>query len=454
LGKLYFDSALLPSGWADAVTVDIAADGRIARVSAGAPPSPDAERHAIGLPGVPNLHSHAFQRGMAGLAEVAGDTPDSFWTWRKVMYQFLDHLSPDDVEAIVAQLYVEMLEAGFTSVAEFHYLHHAPDGTQYDDVAEMAGRIAAAADASGTGLTLLPYTHGGFGGQPVAAQQRRFVSKDVAAFERLLDGARRHAGRLSHANIGIAPHSLRAVSPEVLAAALPLSADGPIHIHVAEQLREVEDCVAWSKQRPVEWLLDHADVGAGWCLIHATHMTDTERDAVAKSGAVAGLCPQTEANLGDGIFDGAAFLAAGGQFGIGTDSHIRVDVAEELRSLEYSQRLRDRRRNVLGRPGQSTGGLLFRNAQCGGLKALGRDSGGLQEGRIADIVALDAEHPALVGRPGDRLLDSWIFAGDGRCVDAVWVAGVQVVGSGRHVRRDAIASTFKSKMKRLLSKAL
>ena len=452
MGKLYFETAWLPGGWANGVTVDIGAYGRIARVAAGTQPSPDTSRHAIGLPGMPNLHSHAFQRGMAGLAEVAGETADTFWTWRQVMYRFLDHLTPDDVEAIAAQLYVEMLQAGYTSVAEFHYLHHAPDGAPYADPAEMAARIAAAADQSGIGLTLLPvlYAQGGFGGQPLEARQRRFASRHIDEFAALLEGARRHVTGLAHAQAGVAPHSLRAVTPEDLAGAIGLAGTGPIHIHAAEQIKEVDDCLAWSGQRPVEWLLAHAAIDARWCLIHATHMTPTEVTALAGSGAVAGLCPQTESNLGDGIFDGAGYLSASGRFGIGGDSHIRVDVAEELRTLENSQRLRDRRRNVLGLTGKSTGARLYGEALRGGAQALARTCGALAEGQLADIIALDANSPVLAGRSGDRLIDSWVFAGDGRCVDAVWVAGKQVVAEGRHTAREAVAARFRKAMQRLL----
>ena len=453
MGKLYFETAWLPGGWAAGVTMDIAADGRIVSVAAGTAPPPDASRHAIGLPGMPNLHSHAFQRGMAGLAEVAGETADTFWTWRQVMYRFLDHLTPDDVEAIAAQLYVEMLQAGYTSVAEFHYLHHAPDGAPYADCAEMAGRIAAAADQSGIGLTLLPvlYAHGGFGGQPLEARQRRFASRHTDEFAALVEGARKHVTGLAHAAIGIAPHSLRAVTPQDLTDAIALAGTGPIHIHAAEQTREVDECLAWSGQRPVEWLLANAAVSARWCLIHATHMTPKEVSALAASGAVAGLCPQTESNLGDGIFAGAAYLSAGGRFGVGGDSHIRVDVAEELRTFENSQRLRDRRRNVLGVPGKSTGARLYGDALRGGAQALARPCGALAEGQLADIVALDARHPVLAGRSADRLIDSWMFAGDGRCVEAVWVAGKQFVAEGRHMARDAVAARYAKTMHQLLT---
>jgi formiminoglutamate deiminase len=334
MSKLYFERALLPEGWAGRVVIGIDAEGRIAEVTPGRSPEGADHRSDIGVPGLANLHSHAFQRGMAGLAEVAGPSRDSFWTWRQVMYRFLERLTPEDVEAIAAELYVEMLEAGFTSVGEFHYLHHASDGGWYDDPAEMAGRIVEAARMSGIGLTLMPvfYAQGGFGGQPLQLQQRRFASTP-GTFARLVDGAEKHIAGLPHARIGIAPHSLRAVTPQSLAEVTDAFREKPIHIHVAEQTKEVEDCRAWSGTTPVDWLLSHRPVDPRWCLIHATHMTGSETVAMARSGAVAGLCPQTEANLGDGTFNGAAYLAAGGRFGLGTDSHIRVDAAEEVRTL-------------------------------------------------------------------------------------------------------------------------
>ncbi|MEZ5774956.1 MAG: formimidoylglutamate deiminase [Hyphomicrobiaceae bacterium] len=449
---LHFDTLLLPTGWTDGVTVDIASDGTISAVRGGTTPPAGAERQAIGLPGLANLHSHAFQRGMAGLAEVAGPSKDSFWTWRQVMYRFLDRLTPEDVEAIAAELYVEMLEAGFTSVGEFHYLHHAPDGGWYDDPAEMAGRIATAALKTGIGLTLLPvfYGQGGLGGKPTEHQQRRFASS-ADSFGRLVEGARRHLAGLPHARLGIAPHSIRAVTPESLGAVTGAFADGPIHIHAAEQTKEVEDCLAWSGRRPVEWLIEHAGVGPRWCLIHATHMTEAETVALAGSGAVAGLCPITEANLGDGIFPGTAYLGAGGALGVGSDSHVRVDLAEELRLLEYGQRLRDRSRNVFGREGQSSGRLLLEAALAGGAKALQRPSGAIETGAVADIVALDPEHRALVAARGDRIIDGWIFAGDQTAVSAVWVAGRKVVAEGRHVDREPIRARFSRTMRRILA---
>ena len=452
MGKLFFETALLPQGWARNVLVDIDKAGVIASVKTGRQPGAATEHHAIGLPGLPNLHSHAFQRGMAGLAEVAGPSRDSFWTWRQVMYRFLERLGPEEVEAIAAQLYAEMLEAGFTSVAEFHYLHHAADGTWYADPAEMAGRIAAAARQTGIGLTLLPvlYAHGGFGGKPVQDQQRRFASTTFT-FPKLVEGARHHVRDLSHAAVGIAPHSLRAVTPEELTEAIAAHHEGPVHIHVAEQMREVEDCLDWSGKRPVQWLMEHSTPDNRWCLIHATHMTQSETLALVRSGAVAGLCPITEANLGDGLFDGVRYMEAGGRLGVGSDSHVRVDAAEELRLLEYGQRLRDRSRNVFTREGQSTGRFLYGAALRGGGQALSRNCGALEAGRIADVISLDAAHAALVAREGDRLLDAWLFSGDGRCVGDVWVAGRKVVAEGRHVARDAIRRAFTKAMGRVLS---
>ena len=449
---LWFQTALLPTGWADDVRI-LHAEGRIAGVEVGVAALPGDGRGGIGLPGLCNLHSHAFQRGMAGLAETRGPSDDSFWTWREVMYRFLDRLTPDDVEAIAALAYAEMLEAGFTRVGEFHYLHHDIDGSAYADPAELATRVAAAADASGIGLTLLPvfYAQGGFGGAPASPAQRRFLN-DPDGFARLVEASRRVLHGLPDANLGVAPHSLRAATPRQLERILPLADGGPIHIHIAEQTKEVDDCLAWSGQRPVEWLLDHAPVDSRWCLVHATHMSDAETDRLAVSGAVAGLCPITEANLGDGVFPGARFLAAGGAFGVGSDSNVLIDAAEELRLLEYGQRLTSRARNVLASAGRtSTGATLFAGALRGGAQALGQAQAGLCEGAPADIVGLDADHPSLAGRSGDALLDGWIFAARAGAVDQVWRYGRKVVEGGRHLQKDAIAQRYRQTLAKVLS---
>jgi formimidoylglutamate deiminase len=457
--RLYFDKALLAEGWRSNVTVSI--DGRtIAATAANTPAPPDAERLAgIAIPGLANVHSHAFQRAMAGLAERQGPTEDSFWTWREVMYRFLAQMTPDDIQAVAAVAYMEMLEAGFTHVGEFHYLHNAPDGSRYADPAETAGRIVGAAQATGIGLTLLPsfYAHGGCGGKPPTSGQARFVSS-LDGFARLMESSRAHIAALEGARLGIAPHSLRAVDASELAALAAQYPDGRIHIHAAEQEKEVEECLAWSGARPVEWLLDNAPVDDRWCIIHATHMTAVETARLARSGAVAGLCPITESNLGDGIFPATRFLAAGGRIAVGSDSNVRIAANEELRTLEYSQRLRDRRRNRLGSPGLSTGRTLYDAALRGGMEALalvplgvGAEPG-LAPGQCADIVVLDTDDPALIGRSGDTALDSWIFAA-GRPVRHVLAAGRHVVSDGRHIHAEQIRARYAAAVRRLLQEA-
>jgi formiminoglutamate deiminase len=451
VSALHFATALLAEGWRQNVRIRFD-DGRITAIDQGVVAKPDDERHAIGIPGMPNLHSHAFQRAMAGLAEYGGAGPDDFWTWREVMYRVALSVPPDDVEAIAAQLYAEMLEAGFTRVGEFHYLHHDADGKPYADIAEMAKRILAAADATGIGITLLPvfYAHGDFGGAPPTGGQRRFIC-DIDGFAHLFEGSRAAAASLDGANIGIAPHSLRAVAPDELSALLQLAEVMPIHIHAAEQVREVEACLAWCGKRPVEWLLDNASVDQRWCLIHSTHMTADETAALAQSGATAGLCPITEGNLGDGIFSGRPFLDHGGAFGIGTDSNVLVDVAAELRQLEYAQRLGNRARNRMSVEGKSTGRTLFDAAVAGGTRALGVTPGGLAPGASADIVSLQSDHVALQDRRGDRLLDAWIFAAREPAVDCVWARGVKQVAGGRHILREDIRQRFDKAMERLLA---
>ena len=452
--SLWFESALLSQGWGRGVRIAIEA-GRIASIDTGVQPSPADERHAIGLPGMPNVHSHAFQRAMAGLTEVAGPGEDSFWTWRELMYRFLGRMDADQVEAVSAFAFMEMLEGGYTRVGEFHYLHHDPKGAPYTDVAELTHRIVAAAQHSGIALTLLPvlYAHSNFDGVAPHDGQRRFVN-DIGRFARLVEAGRSAVRSLDAAVVGVAPHSLRAVTPQELSAAVALVPDGPLHIHAAEQTKEVEDCIAWCGQRPVEWLLAHAQLDARWSLIHATHLTADETSRLAASGAVAGLCPITESNLGDGIFPALAYLGAGGQFGIGTDSNVLIDVAGELRTLEYSQRLAHRRRNVLaGANERSIGRRLFAAALRGGARSLGADAAGvgLVKGAAADIVSLDSQNPSLVAREGDALLDGWLFAGRDRAVDSVWRHGRKVVADGEHVRRGEIVARYRKVLAQLLA---
>jgi formiminoglutamate deiminase len=448
---LWFEHALLPDGWVPRVRLSLAA-GRMTNIETDVDAAAADERHAIALPGMPNLHSHAFQRGMAGLAERRGPQGDSFWTWREIMYRFIEQMGPDELEAIAAMAYAEMLEAGFTRVGEFHYVHHDPQGASYANAAEMAARVAAAAEQTGIGLTLLPvfYAHAGFGGLAPNKGQRRFIHT-VDAFEKLLAGSRTAVASLDDAIVGLAPHSLRAVTEEKLRQLVRLASSAPIHIHVAEQQKEVDDCLAWSGRRPVEWLLDTGLVDEHWCLVHATHMTDRETTALAKSGAVAGLCPITEANLGDGVFPAVPFLAQNGRFGIGSDSNVLIDAAEELRTLEYGQRLTHQGRNVLASAeGSSTGGELYRAALRGGAQALQAEAT-LQIGASPDLVSLNAEHPALYGRRGDAILDSWIFAARGSAVDCVWRHGRKVVTAGRHIARDEIVQRYRKALGKVLA---
>jgi len=450
--QLFFDHALLPDGWAKNVRIDVAPDGRIDRITTAASPTGAGVQGHIAVAGMPNLHSHAFQRAMAGLAETKGPLDNSFWTWRQTMYKFLEHLTPDDLLAIAGQLYIEMLETGFTSVAEFHYLHHDPAGMPYHDIGEMAAALARAATDSGMGITFLPvfYTNNGFGGEPPSDRQRRFITTPDS-FARLHQRTVEISRTVPDARVGIAPHSLRALTPEGLTAILPLAGDGPVHIHIAEQRKEVTECQTWSGLRPVDWLLHQVGIDARWCLVHATHLTADERRRLAGSGAVAGLCPTTEADLGDGIFAAVPFLRDGGCFGIGSDSNVRVSVAEELRLLEYSQRLRDQGRNLLTETG-STGRSLFEHALTGGERAVGRRVGRLSAGYRADIVSLDADHPALMCRTGDDWLDGWIFAGDNRVVSDVWVGGRHVVRNGRHFGREPARRAYGNTLQRILNR--
>ena len=362
-------------------------------------------------------------------------------------YRFVERLGPDELEAIAAFAYMEMLEAGFTRVAEFHYLHHQPDGRPYDNVAEMSERIVAAADSAGIGLTLLPvlYRQGGFLGKPPSPAQRRFLN-DRDSYARLMET------RVPDGNIGIAPHSLRAVTLDDLQWAALTWHGQPAHIHVAEQTREVDDCLAAHGKRPVDLLLDTVEVDdRRWCLVHATHADAGEIARIAKAKATVGLCPITEANLGDGLFDVPALLASGGHFGIGSDSLVRISAADELRTLEYGQRLVRRQRNVLGDPTRSTGRRLFEAALIGGAQATDPETaGGISPGKRADFVVLDRAHPALAAAQDDSLLDAWLFAADNAAIKTVYCRGVPVVQNGRHVARDVLSQRYAKVLKSLV----
>ncbi|WP_371224677.1 formimidoylglutamate deiminase [Roseovarius sp. 2305UL8-3] len=447
---LWSPHALLPDGWARDVTVTIDAAGQIASVT------PDTEctgqRVGILLPAPANAHSHAFQRAMAGLTERRGPDPsDTFWTWRQLMYRFLDQLTPEQVQAIAALVQMEMLEAGYATNVEFHYLHHQPGGVPYDTLSEMAQRIVEATKQTGIGLTLLPvqYQFGGCDKSGLGPGQIRF-GNDPDRFAKLVEESHAALSALPEdARLGVAPHSLRAVASEDIAQAHTLANGGPIHLHLAEQVKEVEEVQAAWGARPVEWLLANAEVNNQWCLIHCTQMEPHETKALAQTGAVAGLCPITESSLGDGIFDGVRWLDHSGQIAIGSDSNIRISLSEELRTLDYSQRLRDRSRAALATPEFSTGRRLF-DAICeGGAQAAGRHSGQIAPGHWADLMTLDDGHIDLDGQSGDTLLDTYIFAGDDRMVRDVWSAGRHLVQNGRHIARDQITTAYSEAMKPL-----
>ncbi|MFO1316597.1 MAG: formimidoylglutamate deiminase [Burkholderiales bacterium] len=445
-------SALLPDGWAEAVAIDVDDTGTIVAIEPGA--RTDAAEVLAGpvVPAMPNAHSHAFQRALAGrTGRTAPGNDDSFWTWRQTMYAFLDRIDADAFEAIAAQAYVEMAKAGYASVAEFHYVHHDAAGKPYDDPAELAWRIVAAAETAGLGLTLLPvfYAHGGFGGMPTTAGQRRFVHT-VHTFTYLYERLRERVDPRMCV-LGVAPHSLRAVTAEELGQVVRLAAPAaPIHIHAAEQTREVDDCYAWSRMRPVEWLVTQAKVDARWCLVHATHMTEREVGALAASGAVAALAPTTEADLGDGTFPGVAYLGASGRFAVGSDSNTQISPFAELRQFEWSQRTRARRRNVLpAAVGTTIGTSLWTGAARGGAQALAQPVGTIAVGQRADLVVLDTRDPALTDQGHDDVLDAAIFGPCRNPVRDVLARGRFVVRDGRHVREEAVFARYRATLARL-----
>ena len=458
VNTLFAKDALLPTGWRRNVLLRWDDAGRLTQVQPDAAATPDVPVCAGPLiPGMPNLHSHAFQRAFGGLTEFRGAAQDSFWSWRTLMYRFAAQISPAQVEAIATWLYIEMLEAGYSAVCEFHYLHHDSDGRPYADDAELALALLRAAGCAGIGLTLLPvlYQTSGFGGLPPNEGQRRFI-RSTDSMLRLLERLRPLC-EAQGARLGLAPHSLRAVPPDALREALAgldaIDATAPIHIHIAEQTAEVDACLDWSGQRPVAWLLDHTKVDARWCLVHATHMDAAEYLRAAVRGAVAGLCPTTEANLGDGIFDFNAWRAAGGRWGVGSDSHACVNAAEELLMLEYSQRLATRQRNVGADAAEpSVASAMTLAAVQGGAQASGRALAGLAPGQQADFVMLDAAHAALAGLSAADMLSAHVFASHRTsAVDTVWVAGRPRVAAGRHPLHSEAAAAFVAARSQLLT---
>ncbi|MDH3535299.1 MAG: formimidoylglutamate deiminase [Gammaproteobacteria bacterium] len=449
--KIWAASALLASGWGDSVEITIDDNGNIESITTDTA-HVAGERVELLIPAMPNVHSHAHQRAMAGLGERASAAADSFWTWRKVMYHYLERIQPQHLYHIAAQLYVEMLKAGYGCVGEFQYLHHAIDGGAYQNRAEMSLQCMGAARDVGLGFTALPvlYRYGGFGAAPALDGQKRFLN-DAAGFIDIVNTLQQASAANPNCAVGIAPHSLRAIDQALLAEVIAGLDDlAAIHIHIAEQPREVDDCIAWSGKRPVEWLFEHFDVGPDWCLVHATHLDDAETVRMAASGCIAGLCPTTEANLGDGFFKAVDYFARRGLWAIGSDSHISIDPVEELRWLEYGVRLQTRRRNVLASPQTAnTGRNLFTAALAGGARACGRNIGSIQPGFRADFIVLDCAHPRLYGRRRDDLIDSWIFSGNDNLVRDVYIGGGKLIDNGHHADEDAIARNYRATLDQL-----
>ncbi|GAA6136623.1 formimidoylglutamate deiminase [Arenicella sp. 4NH20-0111] len=448
---LFARQALTASGWRKNVSIDIDSDGKISAISDASVMPQNA--YGVLLPSIGNLHSHSFQRAMAGLAEKSSDKPfDDFWTWRQVMYRFLELLTPEDVVSISAMVQMEMLESGYASVAEFHYLHHGPAGQRYDQVDEMSACLFRSAMETGIGYTHLPvlYTRGGLDNRALNSGQQRFGCS-MDEFEFLHSTLNTKLSELPNDFVlGVAPHSLRAVSSEQLHLVSSLSNETPIHIHIAEQQNEVDEVSSYLGSPPVRWLLDNLDVNDRWCLIHATHANNDEIRDMANANAIAGLCPITEANLGDGIFDAKSFVEQNGRFGIGSDSNVKIALSEELRMLEVSQRLRDQRRVVLTDDTTSSNGrFLYERAALGGATALGRNSGAIQIGTLADLVALDDQHPMLIELDSDTILDTWIFASSDDIVTDVWAAGRHMVKAGSHIKHSDISIRYKDTISKL-----
>ncbi len=450
--SLFARHALLASGWTENVRLSWNADGDLTQVQTEATAQAYETQQQFVVPGMINLHSHAFQRAMAGMSEIAGEGPDSFWTWRDLMYRYALHITPQQMQAIAAQLYSECLRHGYTAVCEFHYLHRAQDGTFYPNMAETAEQVIAAAKATGMGISMLPvlYSHADFNDQPLRTDQRRF-STNVEQILQLIQQL--ESSRNSQVEIGVAPHSLRAANIaqiRELVSAMP--AQRPIHIHIAEQQREVDACIAATGKRPVELLLETQQVDQRWCLVHATHLTKAELAGMASSGAIAGICTSTEGNLGDGFFDLPDYISANGNFGIGSDSHASQSPIEELRWLEYGQRLRLQGRNIAQIPGQRrVGDFLWQACLKGGSLASGRRVGELAVGKRADFLLLDDQHPNLQGLPVTDVLNSWIFSGNDNLVRDVYVGGKQVVQNGKHNQQERIQREYVACMRELRS---
>ena len=470
--KLYAENILLKDGWAAKQTITIE-QGVITAIEAGMIAGAEIAKGAV-IPGMVNCHSHAFQRAFAGFSEQGSEGQDSFWTWRKIMYQFLAQLTDVDAKNIAKQLYIEMLKMGYTRVAEFHYLHHDIDGSTYDanategstsktipskgssaNLATMAQAIFTAAKESGIGLTLLPvlYQHGGFGEQAPNDGQKRFINS-TKQFNQLVSDCFALSEQYSNTNVGIAPHSLRAVDKASLISAVThvrsLDKQAPIHIHISEQQKEVDDCLQHYGKRPVQWLLDNIELDKFWCLIHATHIDEAERKGIIAKQAIAGICPTTEANLGDGIFPTTEFLAEQGTIAIGSDSHISVNPIEELRWLEYAQRLIKQQRAILASDEQaSVGQNLWQQAAQGGAQSTNSNTGSLAIGKQADLLVLDSDKTKLYANANQHLLDSMIFASQQNPVADVMVNGVWQIIAQQHVEQEQASDNFAKLLVRL-----
>jgi formimidoylglutamate deiminase len=457
--SLFAPDALLPSGWARSVLLEWDEHGMLTRVEAGHDGRGLERAAGPVLPGMTNVHSHAFQRAMAGLAEFRGHPTDDFWTWREEMYRLVGLVTADDLEAIARQLYIEMLKHGYTAVAEFHYLHHDPQGRPYDNRAETAERIIAAAIDGGIALTLLPvlYAYGGLGNRPLAGAQRRFAmdAAGVIALVEEIAGFHLPAPLL---RLGVAPHSVRAVDAlqltEVVQAATRIDPRMPIHMHISEQSGEVDECVATHATTPLEWVSELVPVDARWCFVHATHLTQIEQRKLARTGACVGLCPTTEANLGDGIFEFAPWFEARAPWAVGGDSHVSVSPIEELRQLEYSQRLRLRVRNVASdEEARDVPANLWSAAARGGAGVAAQPAGELAAGRRADLVVLDGAALDFENLAASAMLGVAMFSGNSNRVRDVFVGGRPVVAAGRHARDEEAAAAFRSVIGRLRARS-
>ena len=450
--RLFCKTLMQAEGWRDDVVVEVSADGMIVAIECGDAASADAVLDGIVLPGMPNTHSHSFQRLIAGLTGASGHQHDSFWSWREAMYACAGKITPEQFGATAAWVFTEMLKAGYTSCAEFHYLHHQQNGSAYDNLAELSARVIEAACTSGISLTLLPvlYQTAGFGNTRLDPVQKRFANS-TDRYLRLLDDCRVLMAPTPGFKLGIAPHSLRAVPIEALAEVIKAWPDDqcPIHIHIAEQPAEIESCLQHFGKRPLQWLLEQFPLDQRWSLVHATHLSDAELTAAAASGAIAGLCPTTEADLGDGFFRTTDWLQAGGHFSIGSDSNVRISVAEELRQLEYNERLLSGKRNVLSQPDTTCGRFLYQHAAQTGALAVGQPAGRLEPGFRADLVELRADHPLSVDRSADAALDSWVFAGDNSLIQSVWVAGNRLINDGHHAQDESLHQGLMQTLKEL-----